>query len=428
MITIVEGRRRRALLLGLSVALVAAAVGAAPASASERAASVPVLALGAGFDGRNQGAVARLQSALLRLGYRPGPIDGLYGPLTAAAVSRLQAANRVAVDGIAGPVTQRALRLQSRVSAAAVRRAQRRLRKLGHRPGPIDGIFGPRTVQAVHRFKSESGLPGMAQLGRRVLARLRTAVTEADDVVRTSGPSPRSSASDNSRTSSPEPSGAKATGHDATSSGANGATTADATSSGANGATTADATSSGANGATTPSSDSASEGPATDGDAASTQDAPASGATPDAAASPDPSDGGTGGSTALVRSAADTTRPTLVLALSTPAALLIAAAALLVVVLLGELWSPWRSRGKSTLRHPLPPEGDPRGDVRATRAGPPGADRDAGVAQHSPGAEPVRRVSHDRPHVEQAGGVPEDPSADERDAGVTPQPTGARER
>jgi peptidoglycan hydrolase-like protein with peptidoglycan-binding domain len=184
MITNVEGPRRRAFLLGLCVALSVAAVGATPASArtggSERAASPRLLAPGAGFDGRNQAAVARLQRRLLRLGYGPGPVDGLYGPLTAGAVTRLQAANRVAVDGIAGPVTQKVLRLQSRPSATVVRRAQRRLRRLGHRPGQVDGIFGPRTVRAVQRFKSASGLSGAARLNQRVLARLSAATTRAD--------------------------------------------------------------------------------------------------------------------------------------------------------------------------------------------------------------------------------------------------------
>lgn len=49
--------------------------------------------------------VVLLQQYLARLGFDPGPADGVYGPRTAAAVKRLQQQQGVLVDGIAGPVT-----------------------------------------------------------------------------------------------------------------------------------------------------------------------------------------------------------------------------------------------------------------------------------------------------------------------------------
>jgi DNA invertase Pin-like site-specific DNA recombinase len=49
--------------------------------------------------------VAALQRLLTRLGKRPGPIDGLYGPLTEAGVIRFQRAAGVAPDGIVGRQT-----------------------------------------------------------------------------------------------------------------------------------------------------------------------------------------------------------------------------------------------------------------------------------------------------------------------------------
>src|SRR5688500_4495857 len=42
--------------------------------------------------------------------------------------------------------------------AAKVRALQRRLRTLGHEPGPIDGLYGPLTEAAVERFQMARGL------------------------------------------------------------------------------------------------------------------------------------------------------------------------------------------------------------------------------------------------------------------------------
>jgi hypothetical protein len=51
-----------------------------------------------------------LQRALVRLGDRPGPVDGDYGPLTKAAVERFQTSAKLVPDGIAGPKTLAALK------------------------------------------------------------------------------------------------------------------------------------------------------------------------------------------------------------------------------------------------------------------------------------------------------------------------------
>lgn len=52
----------------------------------------------------------KLQEALAGAGYSPGPIDGIYGPKTRAAVIRFQQAKGLTPDGIAGPATWQALR------------------------------------------------------------------------------------------------------------------------------------------------------------------------------------------------------------------------------------------------------------------------------------------------------------------------------
>ncbi|WP_437094030.1 peptidoglycan-binding protein [Streptomyces sp. enrichment culture] len=54
--------------------------------------------------------VAEAQCLLRRAGYSPGDVDGIYGPMTERAVKRLQKRSGLVVDGIVGPHTWGALR------------------------------------------------------------------------------------------------------------------------------------------------------------------------------------------------------------------------------------------------------------------------------------------------------------------------------
>lgn len=69
-------------------------------------ASAGLLARDAGYGSRDGSAPVReLQRRLRALGDAPGPIDGLYGPRTEGAVQRFQQAHKLAVDGVTGPLT-----------------------------------------------------------------------------------------------------------------------------------------------------------------------------------------------------------------------------------------------------------------------------------------------------------------------------------
>jgi hypothetical protein len=81
--------------------------------------------------------VAALQFLLQRAGDGPGRTDGAFGPLTRAAVLRAQRAARVAVDGLAGPVTIRSLRGGSLGEGPSGP-----VRFLRPVPGPIGSPFG----------------------------------------------------------------------------------------------------------------------------------------------------------------------------------------------------------------------------------------------------------------------------------------------
>lgn len=128
-----------------------------------------VLSRGSGYGQPGGSPLVRvLQLRLARGGYRPGRVDGLYGPRTEAGVIRFQAAHGLRIDGIAGPITLAELTSANPTlypgagyatgGAAPVRALQRRLARAGDSPGPIDGLFGPRTEQAVRRFQASQGL------------------------------------------------------------------------------------------------------------------------------------------------------------------------------------------------------------------------------------------------------------------------------
>jgi peptidoglycan hydrolase-like protein with peptidoglycan-binding domain/DNA invertase Pin-like site-specific DNA recombinase len=167
----------RAGLVALLAALVLLCLPGTGIAASTSVGSAPILkagdqplAQGSGYGMADDARRVRsLQLRLRRLGWSPGPIDGLFGPRTEAAVVRFQRSAGLAADGIAGRRTARALRTAEprplRVGAGygrpqgspRVRSLQARLRGLGLRPGPLDGDFGPRTQAAVMRLQAAAG-------------------------------------------------------------------------------------------------------------------------------------------------------------------------------------------------------------------------------------------------------------------------------
>ena len=62
--------------------------------------------LGVDYSSGSQGAdVMKIQQALQLAGFSPGPIDGVFGPRTKTAVQSFQSAHGLAIDGIVGANT-----------------------------------------------------------------------------------------------------------------------------------------------------------------------------------------------------------------------------------------------------------------------------------------------------------------------------------
>ena len=63
-------------------------------------------------------AVTTIQTKLRRWGYFDGPVDGIYGSGTAEAVRYFQRSNGLTPDGVAGPATLKALGMENQSSSS----------------------------------------------------------------------------------------------------------------------------------------------------------------------------------------------------------------------------------------------------------------------------------------------------------------------
>ena len=101
-------------------------------------------------------AVEDVQRRLGRL-----TIDGIYGPKTEARVKSFQAAFGLAIDGIVGPQTWKALFTDPPYPGHLLKRGSRgsAVRKVQWKLGiAVDGIFGKETERAVRLFQKKVGI------------------------------------------------------------------------------------------------------------------------------------------------------------------------------------------------------------------------------------------------------------------------------
>ncbi|NEQ96657.1 MAG: SH3 domain-containing protein [Cyanothece sp. SIO2G6] len=170
-------------------------------------------------------AIATLQTRLRDLGFFPAnvTISGYYGPITVDAVEAFQRSQNLAVDGIAGPVTQTALAaaqprstetpttttpaatpaasaptaaaaptvtptvtptagtLRQGDSGDAVTALQASLQQLNYFSLPPTGYYGPVTTASVEAFQQANGLTVDGIAGPRTLAKLAEVSTTTSE-------------------------------------------------------------------------------------------------------------------------------------------------------------------------------------------------------------------------------------------------------
>lgn len=117
-----------------------------------------------------------LQQDLTMLGFYDGPINGVYGPATTAAVKALQRRADLPVDGIAGPQTHAAINLAlGNDTTDAVDLLQTALKGLCYYGGSVDGTFGSATEAALIAFQKAEGIRADGRYGPATAAALAAA-------------------------------------------------------------------------------------------------------------------------------------------------------------------------------------------------------------------------------------------------------------
>lgn len=134
--------------------------------------------------------VTRMQERLIDLGYLSGSANGRFDSATEKAVYAFQRRNVSYSDGVAGPLTLKALFSSGArgtstavgvvgvslrgglTDSAAVRNMQSRLKQLGYYNGGIDGDFGSSTEAAVKAFQSNNSLRADGVAGEGTLNKL----------------------------------------------------------------------------------------------------------------------------------------------------------------------------------------------------------------------------------------------------------------
>ena len=136
----------------------------------------------------SQGSIRGAQEQLKDSGYYNGPIDGVDGPMTRAAIRKYQADKDLTVNGRldeetrnrlgVGNATGEASRSATETSvtpaptSATVSAAQRSLQRKGFYKGNIDGNMGPETGAALREYQKSSNLNVTGRLDQATLSSL----------------------------------------------------------------------------------------------------------------------------------------------------------------------------------------------------------------------------------------------------------------
>ncbi|MEN8601318.1 peptidoglycan-binding protein [Microbacterium rhizosphaerae] len=127
-----------------------------------------------------------LQQDLATAGYYPGPVDGVYGPITVQAVQDLQKAAGLPVTGTVDKATADALQAAlaaksgaaAQASVASTAAVQQTLKLLGFWDGPVDGVWTPELTDAVKTFQITLGVEPTGAVDAATIAAFEKAIAE----------------------------------------------------------------------------------------------------------------------------------------------------------------------------------------------------------------------------------------------------------
>jgi peptidoglycan hydrolase-like protein with peptidoglycan-binding domain len=132
-------------------------------------------------------SIKEIQTALKKLGFYAGTVDGLSGSNTDNAIIKFQKANKLTADGVVGAGTAKILLAaadkntksdSSSNSAMSIRETQTALKKLGYYTGTIDGVTGSKTEQAIEKFQKANKLTADGVVGQTTKNKLIAAVSK----------------------------------------------------------------------------------------------------------------------------------------------------------------------------------------------------------------------------------------------------------
>ena len=130
--------------------------------------------------------VASIQSDLTDAGYFTGPIDGIWGPETANAIKALQAANGLPETGFMDPATQQALADELEgQESAQVSALQGVLTALGFYTGPIDGVWSEELENSLKAFQEALGVPATGVVDEATLRAFQDELARAEEALNT---------------------------------------------------------------------------------------------------------------------------------------------------------------------------------------------------------------------------------------------------
>lgn len=130
--------------------------------------------------------VLAIQRQLAQRGYDPGPTDGVLGDNTRAAIMAYEHDNKRPVTGEASDALLRSMILGASpedsnrkapnrippATTALITSIQLTLDKLGYDPGPVDGVWGTSTQNAIRKFESDRKIPEKGRISGRLLNEL----------------------------------------------------------------------------------------------------------------------------------------------------------------------------------------------------------------------------------------------------------------